>query len=437
VPTSEKDHDRIAAKMSAYYNSGTGSVHYKRKIHYYLKKYHTLTYEPCVGCNVRHYRIFTNSNFCIKCRNRRYRTKYRDVSIINALKNKIRKRLSEGQFASDLNLNFLKTRVENAFQQGNVKYIEFLSLVGVDARIYCARCDQYGYSYEHPPAPDSRLGISPRCNSCMKDSSGVLKSRLAAAAYRQPGREDSESTLDNRNSLMASLSTIVAAQEGRCFYTFVKMDMDSCASPLSPSIERLDRQKDYRQQGNSVAICRALNVGGVYNWTRKLTLQILFAKSVRPKHTRETISRCHLNYMVRSCRQRSKQRASNAHREQEHHELMEVSADIILGLFDQQNGRCYLSNLPLVFEKKHPFSVSVDRLDNTMGYVEGNICLVIARLNCSTKQPWSHETFTRFMAKVRLHKNKILEAEGFDPSDLKSTRGTQRFVRYLNNLLTI
>lgn len=56
---------------------------------------------------------------------------------------------------------------------------------------------------------------------------------------------------------------------------------------------------------------------------------------------------------------------------------VEITAQDIKDLFNQQNGRCAMLGTQLdpqnVFVSKHPLAPSVDRIDNTKGYVPGNI----------------------------------------------------------------
>ncbi len=55
------------------------------------------------------------------------------------------------------------------------------------------------------------------------------------------------------------------------------------------------------------------------------------------------------------------------------------SFDEILKKFDEQDGKCYWSGLPLKEEynyiKHHPLAISVERLDNQLGYTYENTVL--------------------------------------------------------------
>ena len=80
-----------------------------------------------------------------------------------------------------------------------------------------------------------------------------------------------------------------------------------------------------------------------------------------------------LQMRLTSCKQR--------HRQKEY-EGTPVSLEYLIGLYEQQRGICAISNLPMhITTDQSDLSVSVDRIDITQGYVEGNLRLVCARIN--------------------------------------------------------
>ena len=58
---------------------------------------------------------------------------------------------------------------------------------------------------------------------------------------------------------------------------------------------------------------------------------------------------------------------------------LEITNEDIIHLYAKQKGRCHYSGLPLKEEfnhiPRHPFAISVERLDNKKGYVLDNIKL--------------------------------------------------------------
>ena len=54
-------------------------------------------------------------------------------------------------------------------------------------------------------------------------------------------------------------------------------------------------------------------------------------------------------------------------------------------LYDKQEGLCRYSGLPMTFIKDgtgyHLTNISIDRIDNSIGYTEDNVCLVCLAVN--------------------------------------------------------
>lgn len=63
----------------------------------------------------------------------------------------------------------------------------------------------------------------------------------------------------------------------------------------------------------------------------------------------------------------------------------DVTADHLIALHDQQAGRCFYTDVPLVIAvgegQRDRNAISIDRVDNRYGYVKGNVVLVSTRTN--------------------------------------------------------
>lgn len=61
-----------------------------------------------------------------------------------------------------------------------------------------------------------------------------------------------------------------------------------------------------------------------------------------------------------------------------------LDADYLWNLYLQQNKKCYISGLPIVFARSstsHDGNLSLDRIDSSKGYVKGNVGWVDKRIN--------------------------------------------------------
>lgn len=70
----------------------------------------------------------------------------------------------------------------------------------------------------------------------------------------------------------------------------------------------------------------------------------------------------------------------------------DLTYEYLYSIWDQQNGLCALTSRPLLLEATHYESGSLDRIDSTIGYVEGNVRFVSSIIN-RMKQELSDQDF--------------------------------------------
>ena len=88
----------------------------------------------------------------------------------------------------------------------------------------------------------------------------------------------------------------------------------------------------------------------------------------------------------------SNAKASTISRNEKNRNLeFSITFDDIIDLIRQQQARCAYSGIPLVFKPKSEWQMSIERLDNTIGYTRENICLICLEFN--TDAHWSKEKF--------------------------------------------
>jgi len=78
-----------------------------------------------------------------------------------------------------------------------------------------------------------------------------------------------------------------------------------------------------------------------------------------------------------------------------------ITREFVLQLWEQQQGLCYYTRLPMSRELYRLDSVSMDRLDSKQGYDPGNVVLTCSAIN-RAKSDHSAEDFLGFIAALKL-----------------------------------
>ena len=73
----------------------------------------------------------------------------------------------------------------------------------------------------------------------------------------------------------------------------------------------------------------------------------------------------------------------------------EITIDYLVSLWEKQQGRCALTGKKMIHKHNSPYTVSVDRIDSSVGYYEGNVQLVCQSVNLA-KNGYSNEEFLYF-----------------------------------------
>lgn len=99
------------------------------------------------------------------------------------------------------------------------------------------------------------------------------------------------------------------------------------------------------------------------------------------KRNRRNSVRGFIKGLINSAISHCKHRNSIKNRPDDDHIVDHDIFDIVVELFVEQKGRCCLTNIPFKFNTNHLHAPSLDRLDNTKGYIRGNIRIIISPLN--------------------------------------------------------
>ena len=92
-----------------------------------------------------------------------------------------------------------------------------------------------------------------------------------------------------------------------------------------------------------------------------------------------------------------------------------ITADDLIDMFEQQNGKCYWSALPLdpAYNKikHHPFAISSERLDNSLPYSRDNVVLCRRMFNLGRMAYPEHE-FAVAMRQLKEEFNSLSDNSG-------------------------
>ncbi len=100
-------------------------------------------------------------------------------------------------------------------------------------------------------------------------------------------------------------------------------------------------------------------------------------------------------YLLQGARRSSKTRK---------HKAPTIDADFLKTLWATQAGLCHWTGIPMTIERDSPWSVSIDRLDNSKGYDADNVQLCCWWANLA-RNNYTVEEFRNILAAVRAAAN--------------------------------
>jgi hypothetical protein len=85
---------------------------------------------------------------------------------------------------------------------------------------------------------------------------------------------------------------------------------------------------------------------------------------------------------------------------------LNISRDYLLGIYDAQHGRCALTGVEFDLSVRNggksicnPYSMSIDKINGKLGYVEGNV-RIICTISNMCKGRWTDDVVINFCQKV-------------------------------------
>ena len=161
-----------------------------------------------------------------------------------------------------------------------------------------------------------------------------------------------------------------------CKYSGLKL------TPQNASLERLDESKGY-----SSANCALIDIhfqSCYRQWSREKVQSVDHLRKKKFEMDFGPFFFKRLEIMVNDCHHRTKQR----NKEGRNHSPSEVTVEKLIHKYVKQDGRCELLTVPLMSEGE--WQMSVERLDNSKGYIEGNWVLTVLETQNGNAQ-WTKE----------------------------------------------
>lgn len=376
----------------------------------FIEKYGIFHTSNCVKCNIDIY-IYMHSNFkstkesklcksciCYSTVQKKQCVIHDENRLLNSLKEKI---YSVELHGYDHEKNYKKCT--NAVKTKNIALITLYTL-HPGTKFKCKICLEYKFINEFHTERKNTRGLQKSCNACNKLSQDCLIYKINNLITRARIKNI---PVESSMSVVEMINVIKNRQNNLDYYTMIPLQHIS-GSPFSPSPEKIDRDGGYLI--DNTALCfQILNVGGQMNWSRRLTMQIYFAADFDVRHDEANIEEnSKLKDMLKNSIKNSNQRRQRRKDNSGEHSL---TLHDCVELIKEQEFRCALSKLPLVFKRKHPWMASIDRINPYEGYHKWNCRIVIYRLNMGIT--WKKRDWDFFHQQLCENIDKVFEAEGF------------------------
>lgn len=176
------------------------------------------------------------------------------------------------------------------------------------------------------------------------------------------------------------LLDILMEQEGRCAYSGVVLSL-APYSEWQCSLERRDTSLGYARS-NCVLIC--LELQNRCQWSRRKVMSLMFDQSSYASVYDNTLYASVINQqsntleyarvrftmsgLIQNAKSSSRRRKAKGRLDAS---VFELDVKYLEYLFEKQGGRCHYSGISLGLQTSANWNVSLERLNSTLGYVEG------------------------------------------------------------------
>lgn len=160
-----------------------------------------------------------------------------------------------------------------------------------------------------------------------------------------------------------------------------QLNMKTCSKcNLNKSIEDF-----YRPNRSSVCKVCHLEITREYKRQKRLNPDFVINEGLKQKERRVRLWQ---NTLLHDCKNRN--------------HIVNIDVNYINFLFEKQKGKCYWFGVELKpsTTKKHPQQPSLDRLDNTLGYIKENVVLSCYSANIGRNET-DKKTWTEFIKQIK------------------------------------
>ena len=329
----------------------------------------------------------SHSRTCSQCRNTKDQLKHvRQYSQEekDALKAQIAPMVDEVSNTFLFNANKFTSFLTRMLNKGYYKIIDIILERGVTASFVCKFCNTSCFLHEMVIDSKSKDCMMKYCNSCQSARKNQVHRKALCINQRFGEKGVEHDGVDLINNCLRS--------QGRlCYYSFIPMQDDM--GPWKWSPERIEREGTYFGDSQNVVLCcEIFNVGGTRNFSHKLLLQTFFSNTFKIFYDSYLYRPCakFMNVGIQNAKNRSLERGKKVDRWDKSNEFT-IDVGYMRELAKKQGYRCALSGIPLVFQSKHPWTASLDRIDTFRGYIPGNVRWVIGRFN--SRHTWDDATW--------------------------------------------
>lgn len=185
------------------------------------------------------------------------------------------------------------------------------------------------------------------------------------------GREHDNVSWSNINEFRKWMADELEKSGFRCYYSGLKLTLETI------SLERIDQNKGY-----SSTNCKFIDIHfqvGHCQWTHEKIQNVYHLRNADVEMESEMEFFKRLDILVAGCNRRTTKRS---------HSQNEVTIKKLIKQYIKQKGRCHYLDVPLMLNGD--WQISVERLDETKGYIDGNWVLVTLETQSPFMQ-WTKE----------------------------------------------